>query len=123
MVAVLMFWHTLNLVNYTHGDIMVIVNLEMEQQIKVTLLFRFCPQTPIKFRFSLSRLFPILLLHLYTGLTPTLVQGALTGKTVVDVACGSHHSICLTSDGELYAWGKYRSIDIFYDPPITLKTL
>ena len=41
-----------------------------------------------------------------TGLIPTLVQGALTGKTVVDVACGSHHSICLTSDGELYAWGK-----------------
>ena len=106
MVVALMFWPTLNLVSYTHGDIMVIVNLEMEQQIKVTLLFRFCPQTPKKFHFSLLRLFPILLSHLYTGLTPTLVQGALTGKTVIDVACGSHHSICLTSDGELYAWGK-----------------
>ena len=39
------------------------------------------------------------------GLTPTLVQGALAGKTVVDVACGSHHSVCLTSEGEIYAWG------------------
>lgn len=40
------------------------------------------------------------------GLIPTVVLGALTGKTVVEVACGSHHSICLTSDGELYAWGQ-----------------
>jgi len=40
------------------------------------------------------------------GLTPTLVQGALAGKTVVDVACGSHHSVCLTSEGEIYAWGQ-----------------
>ena len=46
------------------------------------------------------------------GLTPTLVQGAISGKTVLDVACGSHHSICLTSDGDLYAWGKINRFKI-----------
>lgn len=40
------------------------------------------------------------------GLTPTLVQGSLAGKTVVSVACGSHHSLALTSEGEVYAWGQ-----------------
>ena len=37
-------------------------------------------------------------------LTPTLVQGSLTGRTVVMVACGSHHSICLTDTGDIFAW-------------------
>ena len=82
---------------------MVIVSLEMELQIKVTnfLLTRkqfFMSRQPLTY--SITKFL------FYAGLTPTLVQGALTGKTVVDVACGSHHSICLTSDGELYAWGK-----------------
>ncbi|KYN22215.1 RCC1 and BTB domain-containing protein 1, partial [Trachymyrmex cornetzi] len=27
-------------------------------------------------------------------------------KRVVDIACGSHHSIALTEDGEVYAWGQ-----------------
>lgn len=34
------------------------------------------------------------------------VMGPLEGKKVVQVACGFHHTICLTADGELYAWGK-----------------
>ena len=42
-------------------------------------------------------------------LTPTLVQGALLGKVIVDAACGSHHSVVLTNEGELYAWGQVHS--------------
>ena len=34
-----------------------------------------------------------------------LVGGALTGKTVVKIAAGFNHSLALTSDGQLYAWG------------------
>lgn len=34
-------------------------------------------------------------------LTPTLVMGKLQGKRVVEVACGSHHSLALTHDGEV----------------------
>ncbi|KAK7864423.1 hypothetical protein R5R35_000463 [Gryllus longicercus] len=37
---------------------------------------------------------------------PSLVQSMLTGKVVVEVACGSHHSLALTDDGEVYAWGQ-----------------
>lgn len=40
------------------------------------------------------------------SLTPSLVQGALLGKVVVDAACGSHHSMVLTNEGELFAWGQ-----------------
>ena len=25
---------------------------------------------------------------------------------VVQVACGSHHSLCLTSDGDIFSWGQ-----------------
>ncbi|XP_076757246.1 uncharacterized protein LOC143427199 [Xylocopa sonorina] len=39
------------------------------------------------------------------SLTPTLVKSNLSAKCVVDVACGSHHSLALTLDGEVYAWG------------------
>lgn len=28
------------------------------------------------------------------------------GKRVVDIACGSYHTLVLTSDGEVYAWGQ-----------------
>ncbi|XP_012230297.1 RCC1 and BTB domain-containing protein 1 [Linepithema humile] len=47
------------------------------------------------------------------GLTPTLVTmpsvgavGSLNVKCIVDIACGSHHSLALTEDGEVYAWGQ-----------------
>jgi E3 ubiquitin-protein ligase HERC2 len=39
--------------------------------------------------------------------TPHLVD-CLVGKTVVDAACGSSHSACITSDGALFTWGKGR---------------
>uniref|UniRef100_A0A671MLA6 RCC1 and BTB domain-containing protein 2-like n=2 Tax=Sinocyclocheilus anshuiensis TaxID=1608454 RepID=A0A671MLA6_9TELE len=39
------------------------------------------------------------------GLTPALVSTSLIGKRVTEVACGSHHTIALTTEGEVYAWG------------------
>ncbi|KMQ90700.1 rcc1 and btb domain-containing protein 1 [Lasius niger] len=44
---------------------------------------------------------------------PTRVAG-LSEKCVVDIACGSHHSLALTSDGEVYVWGddSYRHVDM-----------
>uniref|UniRef100_A0A673JTY4 BTB domain-containing protein n=2 Tax=Sinocyclocheilus rhinocerous TaxID=307959 RepID=A0A673JTY4_9TELE len=39
------------------------------------------------------------------GLTPALVSTNLIGKRVTEVACGSHHTIALTTEGEVYAWG------------------
>ncbi|XP_072316743.1 RCC1 and BTB domain-containing protein 2 isoform X1 [Eucyclogobius newberryi] len=39
------------------------------------------------------------------GLTPALVSTNLLSKRVTEVACGSHHSIALTADGEVFAWG------------------
>jgi RCC1 and BTB domain-containing protein len=35
------------------------------------------------------------------GTIPMLVTINLSGRTVVQVACGSHHSMVLTSDGEV----------------------
>lgn len=35
-----------------------------------------------------------------------LTDGALAGKTVVAIAAGEDHSIALTSDGMVYAWGR-----------------
>lgn len=40
------------------------------------------------------------------GLTPTLVNMPTLGsglgmKRIVDIACGSHHSVALTEDGEV----------------------
>ncbi len=29
----------------------------------------------------------------------------LSNKTVIEICCGSHHSLALTSEGEVYAWG------------------
>lgn len=40
---------------------------------------------------------------------PALVCGGLTGKKVIEVACGSHHSLALTNDGEVYAFGQNNS--------------
>ncbi|KAI2656030.1 RCC1 and BTB domain-containing protein 2 [Labeo rohita] len=39
------------------------------------------------------------------GLTPALVSTNLINKRVTEVACGSHHTIALTTEGEVYAWG------------------
>ena len=36
---------------------------------------------------------------------PTLITG-LAGKQVVQIACGSTHSAAVTSEGELYTWGR-----------------
>jgi len=40
---------------------------------------------------------------------PVLVEGSLSKKTVVEVACGSHHSIALTNEGEVYGWGQNKN--------------
>lgn len=40
------------------------------------------------------------------GLNPTLLQGSLSGKVVASVACGSHHSLALTNEGDVFAWGQ-----------------
>lgn len=42
-----------------------------------------------------------------SAITPVAVtiNGTLTGKTVVSVAAGGAHSLALTSDGRIYAWG------------------
>ncbi|KAM8974940.1 RCC1 and BTB domain-containing protein 2 [Pelodytes ibericus] len=39
------------------------------------------------------------------ALTPCQVSTNLVNKKVINVACGSHHSMVSTSDGEVYAWG------------------
>uniref|UniRef100_A0A673WG38 RCC1 and BTB domain containing protein 2 n=1 Tax=Salmo trutta TaxID=8032 RepID=A0A673WG38_SALTR len=39
------------------------------------------------------------------GLTPAQVSTNLLNKRVTEVACGSHHTIALTTDGEVFAWG------------------
>ncbi|KAG7234463.1 hypothetical protein INR49_004797 [Caranx melampygus] len=39
------------------------------------------------------------------GLSPVLVTANLQNKKVKEVACGSHHSMALTQDGEVFAWG------------------
>ena len=37
------------------------------------------------------------------------VEGELTGKRIVSVACGDKHTVCVTEDGEVYSWGFGRS--------------
>ncbi|KAH8620566.1 BTB POZ domain [Trypanosoma vivax] len=39
------------------------------------------------------------------GLRPQRVLGALVGEHVVDVACGSFHTVALTDKGKVYCWG------------------
>ncbi|XP_066090788.1 RCC1 and BTB domain-containing protein 2 isoform X3 [Saccopteryx bilineata] len=39
------------------------------------------------------------------GLVPWLISTNLSNKQVTEVACGSYHSLVLTSDGEVFAWG------------------
>lgn len=36
---------------------------------------------------------------------PTSIGGSLSGKSVTNIVCGSNHSLALTSDGEVFAWG------------------
>lgn len=38
--------------------------------------------------------------------TPTLLATGFGGKKIIEVAAGSHHSLALTSEGEIYAWGQ-----------------
>ncbi|XP_014678367.1 PREDICTED: LOW QUALITY PROTEIN: RCC1 and BTB domain-containing protein 1-like [Priapulus caudatus] len=40
------------------------------------------------------------------GTVPVLLNKNLTGKVITQVACGSYHSLVLTQEGELYAWGQ-----------------
>lgn len=40
------------------------------------------------------------------GLTPTLINTNLQGKKILRVACGSHHSMALSQEGEIFAWGQ-----------------
>ncbi|XP_071085052.1 RCC1 and BTB domain-containing protein 1-like isoform X1 [Haliotis cracherodii] len=40
------------------------------------------------------------------GFQPAIVNTNLQGKKVFHVACGSHHSMALTHEGEIYAWGQ-----------------
>ena len=35
--------------------------------------------------------------------TPTKVE-SLIGKKIIKVACGAHHTVALTDQGELYSW-------------------
>ncbi|KAF0874370.1 RCBT2 protein, partial [Crocuta crocuta] len=39
------------------------------------------------------------------GLIPCHISTNLSNKQVTEVACGSYHSLVLTSDGEVFAWG------------------
>ncbi|XP_061463579.1 RCC1 and BTB domain-containing protein 2 isoform X2 [Rhineura floridana] len=39
------------------------------------------------------------------SLVPCQISTNLLNKKVIEVACGSHHSMVLTSDGEVYTWG------------------
>ncbi|XP_032831091.1 RCC1 and BTB domain-containing protein 1 isoform X1 [Petromyzon marinus] len=39
------------------------------------------------------------------GAVPSPVSTNLAGKRVTQVACGSHHSMVLTDDGEVFTWG------------------
>lgn len=39
------------------------------------------------------------------GLVPYHISTNLSNKQVIEVACGSYHSLVLTSDGEVFAWG------------------
>uniref|UniRef100_A0A671MRB4 BTB domain-containing protein n=1 Tax=Sinocyclocheilus anshuiensis TaxID=1608454 RepID=A0A671MRB4_9TELE len=39
------------------------------------------------------------------GVSPVLLSTNLQNKRVTEVACGSHHSLALTLEGEVYGWG------------------
>lgn len=39
------------------------------------------------------------------GMTPCSISSALNGSKVVQVSCGSHHTLVRTDRGEVYSWG------------------
>jgi hypothetical protein len=41
----------------------------------------------------------------YSRHEPMLVRGTLRGKRIVEVACGTLHTVAVTLEGELYTWG------------------
>ena len=54
------------------------------------------------------------------GPTPSLVTTNLLGKKIIEVACGSHHSMALTNDGEvIFNPGMHR--DMRYYPGTRLR--
>lgn len=46
------------------------------------------------------------------GLVPCQVSTNLVNKKVIEVACGSHHSMVLTSDGEV----RKARVNLFFSP-------
>ncbi|VDK51388.1 unnamed protein product [Anisakis simplex] len=40
------------------------------------------------------------------GIVPNLVGDALSGHNVIQIACGSHHSVAVTDRGEVFSWGR-----------------
>ncbi|GMI08847.1 hypothetical protein TrVE_jg6442 [Triparma verrucosa] len=39
-------------------------------------------------------------------LKPVMIKGGLSDKVVTSISCGSSHSTCLTSAGDVYTWGR-----------------
>ncbi|GMI11472.1 hypothetical protein TrLO_g5187 [Triparma laevis f. longispina] len=39
-------------------------------------------------------------------LKPTLIKAGLSNKTIKSITCGSSHSACLTTSGDVYTWGR-----------------
>ena len=44
-------------------------------------------------------------IYFSAGEIPTVVSG-LVGKQITQISCGSNYSAAVTSDGELYTWGR-----------------
>ncbi|GFO40077.1 rcc1 and BTB domain-containing protein 1 [Plakobranchus ocellatus] len=40
------------------------------------------------------------------GCTPALITPSLANRMITKVACGSHHTMALSADGEVFAWGQ-----------------
>ena len=43
------------------------------------------------------------------------VEGAISGKQVISVACGDKHTVCVTSDGNVYSWGSGKAGALGFD--------
>ena len=50
------------------------------------------------------------------GWVQKLIRTYKTFKNIIDISCGSHHSVALRSDGTIECWGsnQYRQCDIDY---------
>ncbi|XP_052771855.1 alsin-like [Mya arenaria] len=53
---------------------------------------------------------------------PCLVE-KLSGVNVTEIACGNHHSACVTEDGCLYLWGENRTAQCGHDPNLHSKVV